>query len=146
MTTLRKQSIRNRFVAPIEQKLRESGISAVISQDIRSVYSIWRHMKQKQVPFNRLESIYVFNIVFQPMTSDCEISEKNQNLKIYSLITDLYLERVGSFHNYVDNPKANGYEALHCMFMTEHGTWAEVHIKSATDGRSLCSRLYCETS
>ena len=40
------------------------------------------------------------------------------------------MERVGSFHNYVDNPKANGYEALHCMFMTEHGTWAEVHIKS----------------
>ncbi|MFA5661857.1 MAG: HD domain-containing protein [Bacteroidales bacterium] len=125
------QSIRNRFVAPIEQKLRESGIDAVISQDIRSVYSIWRHMKQKQVPFNRLESVYVFNIVFQPMTGDCEISEKNQSLKIYSLITDLYLERVGSFHNYVDNPKANGYEALHCMFMTEHGTWAEVHIKSA---------------
>ncbi|MDD2290123.1 MAG: HD domain-containing protein [Bacteroidales bacterium] len=125
------QGIRNRFVAPIEQMLRDHNINATITQDIRSVYSVWRHMKQKQVPFRRLESVYIFNIVYELKTgSPCEISEKNQCLEIYSLLTDLYTERVGSFHNYVDNPKANGYEALHCMFMTEHGTWAEVHIKS----------------
>lgn len=125
------QGIRTRFVTPIEQTLREHGINARISQDIRSVYSIWRHMQQRQVPFRRLESVYVFNIVFDVKTEGpCDVSEKNQSLQIYSLLTDLYLERVGSFHNYVDNPKANGYEALHCMFMTEHGTWAEVHIKS----------------
>ncbi len=128
---LETQGIRNRFVAPIEQTLRENGINARISQDIRSIYSIWRHMQQKKVPFRRLESVYVFNIVFDVRTDGpCEVSEKNQCLQIYSLLTDLYMERVGSFHNYVDNPKANGYEALHCMFMTEHGTWAEVHIKS----------------
>jgi GTP diphosphokinase / guanosine-3',5'-bis(diphosphate) 3'-diphosphatase len=128
---LETQGIRNRFVAPIEQTLRENGINARISQDIRSIYSIWRHMQQKKVPFRRLESVYVFNIVFDVKTDGpCEVSEKNQCLQIYSLLTDLYMERVGSFHNYVDNPKANGYEALHCMFMTEHGTWAEVHIKS----------------
>ena len=125
------QGIRNRFVASIEQMLRDHNINATITQDIRSVYSIWRHMKQKQVPFRRLESVYIFNIVYELKTGGpCEISEKNQCLEIYSLLTDLYTERVGSFHNYVDNPKANGYEALHCMFMTEHGTWAEVHIKS----------------
>ncbi len=125
------QGIRNRFVAPIEQMLRDHDINATMTQDIRSVYSIWRHMQQKQVPFRRLESVYVFNIVFELKTGgQCEISEKNQCLEIYSLLTDLYTERVGSFHNYVDNPKANGYEGLHCMFMTEHGTWAEVHIKS----------------
>lgn len=128
---LETQGIRNRFVAPIEQTLRENGINARISQDIRSIYSIWRHMQQKKVPFRRLESVYVFNIVFDVKTDGpCEVSEKNQCLQIYSLLTDLYMERVGSFHNYVDNPKANGYEALHCMFMTEHGTWAEVHVKS----------------
>jgi GTP pyrophosphokinase len=125
------EPIRSRFVAPIEKLLKEQGIDAQVTQDIRSVYSIWKHMKQKQVPFRRLESIYVFNIVFEPnMESTCAVSEKNQCLQIYSLLTDLYLEKVGSFHNYIDNPKANGYEALHCMFMTEHGTWAEVHIRS----------------
>ncbi|HKM31168.1 MAG: bifunctional (p)ppGpp synthetase/guanosine-3',5'-bis(diphosphate) 3'-pyrophosphohydrolase [Bacteroidales bacterium] len=129
---LETQSIRNRFVAPIEKVLKENDIDATITQDARSVYSIWRHMNKKQVPFRRLESIYVFNIVFIPKTEGaCAVSEKNQCLQIYSLLTDLYMEKVGSFHNYMDNPKANGYEALHCMFMTEHGTWAEVHIRSA---------------
>lgn len=129
---LETQSIRNRFVAPIEKVLKENDIDATITQDARSVYSIWRHMNKKQVPFRRLESIYVFNIVFNPKTEGaCAVSEKNQCLQIYSLLTDLYMEKVGSFHNYMDNPKANGYEALHCMFMTEHGTWAEVHIRSA---------------
>lgn len=125
------RGVRARFVAPIEEMLKNNGIDSVITQDIRSVYSIWRHMKQKQVPFNRLESIYVFNIVFKSGSGSlCNASEKNQCLQIYSLLTDLYTEKVGSFHNYVDNPKANGYEALHCMFMTEHGSWADVHIKS----------------
>ncbi|NLA16064.1 MAG: bifunctional (p)ppGpp synthetase/guanosine-3',5'-bis(diphosphate) 3'-pyrophosphohydrolase [Bacteroidales bacterium] len=129
--SLETEPIRNRFVAPIKKILKENNIDAVVTQDSRSVYSIWRHMNQKQVPFRRLESIYVFNIVFEPNTKGPHvISEKNQCLEIYSLLTDIYLEKVGSFHSYLDNPKANGYEALHCMFMTEHGTWAEVHIRS----------------
>lgn len=71
------QGIRNRFVAPIEQMLRDHDINATMTQDIRSVYSIWRHMQQKQVPFRRLESVYVFNIVFELKTGgQCEISEK----------------------------------------------------------------------
>lgn len=126
------QGIRVRFVTPIEEKLKEMGYSAYISQDIRSEFSIWRHMQQLQVPFSRLESVYVFNIVFDPASSPRfeHLSEKNQCLAIYSLLTDLYEEKVGSLHNYIDNPKANGYEGLHCKLMTEHGTWADVHIKS----------------
>ncbi len=122
--------IRTRFVTPIENLLKEHGFDAKVTADMRSVYSIWRHMQQMQVPFSRLESVYLFNIVFNPETSMEQISEKNQCLAIYSLLTDLYMEKVGSFHNYIDNPKANGYEGLHCKFMTEHGSWAEVHIKT----------------
>lgn len=124
------RGICNRFVAPIEKLLKEHGFDATVTADMRSVYSIWRHMRQMQVPFSRLESVYVFNIVFKPENSMGHISEKNQCLTIYSLLTDLYMEKVGSFHNYIDNPKANGYEGLHCKFMTEHGSWAEIHIKT----------------
>lgn len=124
------EGICKRFIEPIQEKLNNLGFLATVTGDMRSVFSVWRHMKLAQAPFEKLECVHVFNIIFDPNSGPDMLSEKNKCLLIYSLLTDLYNEKVGSFHNYVDNPKANGYKAIHCKFMTETGTWAEVHIKS----------------
>lgn len=124
------QEIVDRFVNQIDTYLREAHFEAKVTANIRSVYSLWKKMQVLQVPFNRLECIYVFNIVFKTQKIQGFNTEKNQCLYIYSILTNHFIEKVGSFHNYVDVPKANGYEGMHCKFMTEHGTWAEVHIRS----------------
>ena len=66
------------------------------------------------------------------------ISEKNQCLEIYSALTDLYKEKPGSLVNYVDSPKENGYQAIHCKVMCSSGQWLEVHI--ASEGWTIIRR------
>ena len=45
------------------------------------------------------------------------ISEKDQALRVYSILTDLYTEKPFSIINYIDMPKENGYKSLHCKLM-----------------------------
>ena len=46
-----------------------------------------------------------------------DTSEKNTSLRIYSILTDHFREKPGSFSNYIDAPKENGYESLHVKLL-----------------------------
>lgn len=56
--------------------------------------------------------------------------EKSQCWHIYSLVTDVYKPKPDRIRDWVNIPKANGYEALHCTVMGPDGVWAEVQIRS----------------
>ncbi len=58
------------------------------------------------------------------------VPEKSQCWHIYSLITDVYKSNHDRLRDWVNTPKANGYEALHCTLMGPGGVWAEVQIRS----------------
>ena len=135
---LHKQDIED-FVAPIRELLQEEGIQANVYARPRSVYALWRKMQNSHQTFKELEHVHLINIVF-PYDPD-KGSEKNQCLQIYSLLTDPYKERPYSTINYIDQPKENGYQALHVQVMTHMGGWAEVHI--CTENMQRNSRRGC---
>ena len=128
------------FLQPIRLMLREEGIQANVYARPRSVYALWRKMQNSGQTFKELEHVHQVNIVF-PYDDNCGLSEKNQCLRIYSMITDFYNERPYSLINYIDQPKENGYQALHVQVMTMMGQWAEVHICTETMQRN--SQLGC---
>ena len=114
------------FLDPIRETLAEEGIKAQVFAKPRSVYALWRKMQKSGQTFKELEHVHLVNIVIDPDPEGG--SEKNQCLQIYSLLTDLYKERPYSMINYIDQPKENGYQAIHVQVMTHMGGWAEVHI------------------
>lgn len=116
-----------RFIEPIKQKLTESEIEFQISGRVKSVYSIWKKMKSKQLSFNEIYDLCAFRIIFEPTKM---IPEKTQCWHIYSLITDIYKSHHERIRDWVTTPKANGYEALHCTVMSQDGVWVEVQIRS----------------
>lgn len=128
------------FLQPIRLILREEGIQARVYARPRSVYALWRKMQNSGQTFKELEHVHQVNIIF-PFDEECGLSEKNQCLRIYSLLTDFYNERPYSLINYIDQPKENGYQALHVQVMTMMGQWAEVHICTETMHRN--SQLGC---
>ena len=128
------------FLQPIRLMLREEGIQARVYARPRSVYALWRKMQNSGQTFKELEHVHQVNIVF-PFDEECGLSEKNQCLRIYSMLTDFYNERPYSLINYIDQPKENGYQALHVQVMTMMGQWAEVHICTETMYRN--SQLGC---
>lgn len=122
------------FLSPIRETLEAEGIHARIYARPRSVYALWRKMQNSSQTFKELEHVHQVNIIINP--SDDGKSEKNQCLAIYSLLTDLYKERPYSMINYIDQPKENGYQAIHTQVMTHMGGWAEVHIATESMHRN----------
>ncbi len=116
-----------KFNAPIIQKLKENGIDFEISGRVKSVYSIWSKMQRKHVSFEEIYDIFAIRIVFKPSPL---IPEKSQCWHIYSLVTDIYKPKPDRIRDWVNIPKANGYEALHSTVMGPDGVWAEVQIRS----------------
>jgi GTP pyrophosphokinase len=126
----------------IKKILRKGKVTASVNTRIRTPYSVWRKMESKKAAFRELEHIYLVEIIF-PSNPDSRLSEKNQILQIYSLLTDVYKERPASMMNYIDSPKDNGYQCLHCKVMGEDGNWVEIHI--ASENMQLNNRIGCVT-
>ena len=117
----------NKFSLPIIDKLSKAGLKFDISSRPKSVFSIWKKMQAKNVPFEEIYDVLAIRIVFEPVP---EISEKTQCWNIYSMITDTYLPKPDRLRDWISRPKPNGYEALHVTVMGPEGNWIEVQIRS----------------
>jgi len=120
-------SLINKFSLPIIEKLNEAGYKYDITGRQKSVYSIWKKMQAKNVPFEEIYDVLAVRIIFEPLPG---ISEKTQCWNIYSIITDTYLPKPDRLRDWLSRPKPNGYEALHVTVMGPEGKWVEVQIRS----------------
>ena len=117
----------NRFSLPIIEALNNNNIIFDISGRFKSIYSIWKKMQSKNVPFEEVYDLLAVRIVFEPGP---EMSERAQCWQIYSLITDIYTPKPDRLRDWISRPKSNGYEALHLTVMGPEGRWVEVQIRS----------------
>jgi len=117
----------NKFSLPIINTLTRYGLEFEIKGRTKSIYSIWQKMNKKGVPFQEVYDIFAIRIVFK-----AEVKEREKTLcwNIYSVITDYYQPNPDRLRDWVNTPKANGYEALHTTVMGPGGEWVEVQIRS----------------
>ncbi len=120
-------SIINKFSLPLIEKLNETGLKFDISGRPKSIFSIWKKMQAKNVPFEEIYDVLAVRIVFESVPG---LPEKTQCWNIYSIITDTYLPKPDRLRDWVSRPKPNGYEALHLTVMGPDGQWVEVQIRS----------------
>lgn len=115
------------FIAPIRERLTESGYRYDITARTKSVYSVWSKMQRRHISFEEIYDLLAVRIVFDPKDNQ---PETWQCWNIYSLITDMYSPKPERIRDWVSVPKANGYEALHLTVMGPGGKWIEVQIRS----------------
>lgn len=122
-----RAAVYGNFAAPITEKLDKLGLVYEAKARLKSVYSIWRKMETKHIPFEEVYDLYAVRIVFE-----CDDPEKEKSIcwSIYSAITDLYKLHPERTRDWVATPKANGYQALHLTVMGPDGNWIEVQIRS----------------
>lgn len=116
----------NEFIRPIKEKLTAQGFDFEIYGRPKSIHSIWNKMKKKGVSFEEVYDLFAIRVI---LNSPPE-KEKEDCWKVYSLITDEYLPSPERLRDWLSNPKANGYEALHTTVMGPQGKWVEVQIRS----------------
>ena len=117
------------FIVPIRSALESSGISFEIKKRIKTPYSIWHKMKTKGVSFEQIYDLYAVRIIFDCDVRDRE-AERKRVFEIYNLVTGLYPQNQSRLRDWINQPKENGYEALHCTLMSRAGIWVEVQIRS----------------
>lgn len=115
------------FAAPIREKLSGMGYKFSLTARIKTVYSVWKKMQRKNIPFEDVYDLLAVRIVFTPNES---MSEKDQCWMIYSALTELYRPHPGRIRDWISMPKSNGYEALHVTVMGPEGQWTEVQIRT----------------
>lgn len=117
------------FTDSVEKLLKENGITATANAYWRAPYSLWRRMKAQNKDFLHLDNRYYVRVTFTEW-SDTSLNEKNVCLKIYSLLTDMFKEKPGSFQNLIDQAKENSYKSINVMLLSEQGVWEDVQICS----------------
>lgn len=115
------------FTPPIRKALDEMGFTYEIKGRVKTPYSIWRKMQEKGVPFEEIYDILAIRIIFRPRNHE---DENKGAYDIYDVLTATYGEHRERFRNWLRQPKANGYRALHSTFMSKQGQWIEVQIRS----------------
>lgn len=115
------------FAKPIREKLSDMGYEFQLEARIKSVYSIWKKMQAKQIPFEEVFDLLAVRIIFEP---NADRGEKDQCWMIYSALTEIYKPHPGRIRDWISTPKANGYEALHVTVMGQNGQWVEVQIRT----------------
>ncbi|NWJ49350.1 MAG: bifunctional (p)ppGpp synthetase/guanosine-3',5'-bis(diphosphate) 3'-pyrophosphohydrolase [Bacteroidetes bacterium] len=116
----------NQFVYPIKKSLVEQGIQADIYGREKSVFSILKKMREKEIPFEEVYDIFAVRVIIQ---SNLE-NEKLNCWRVYSIVTDHYSPKQNRLRDWISTPKANGYESLHVTVMSQTGQWVEVQIRT----------------
>ena len=117
------------FITPINLSLKAAGFNFEIKKRVKTPYSIWNKMMTKNITFEQIYDLYAVRIIFDPDQSGKE-TERDQCYHIFSIITGLYRYKADRVRDWVNYPKNNGYEALHCTLMSNTGIWVEVQIRS----------------
>lgn len=115
-----------RFILPIKKSLAAKGISFEIDSREKSIYSIWKKMQAKEVPFEEVYDLFAVRIIID---STPEL-EKINCWQVYSIVTDHYSPKQNRLRDWISTPKANGYESLHTTVMSQTGQWVEVQIRT----------------
>jgi GTP pyrophosphokinase len=84
-------------------------------------------MQNKHVTFEEIYDILAVRIIFTPKVREEEI---NECFKIYVAISKIYKSHPDRLRDWLSQPKANGYQALHVTLMSKQGRWIEVQIRS----------------
>lgn len=116
------------FIAPINTALDAAGIRFEIKKRVKTPYSIWHKMNVKGVTFEQIYDLYAVRIIFDGTLNN--ESERDTCYHIFSIITGMYKYKSDRVRDWVNFPKNNGYEALHCTLMSHTGIWIEVQIRS----------------
>ena len=115
-----------RFIGPIDEKLRAAGLKFHMKGRTKSIHSIWQKMKKQKCGFEGIYDLFAIRIsIDAPLEK-----EKMQCWQVFSVITDMYQPNPKRMRDWLSVPKSNGYESLHITVLGPENKWVEVQIRT----------------
>ena len=115
-----------RFIAPLEQKLKDAGFVFTIKGRPKSIHSIYHKMQAQHCDVDKIYDLFAIRIILDTPPE----REKSDCWMVYSMITDVFRPDPRRLRDWLSNPKENGYESLHTTVKGFDDRWVEIQIRS----------------
>ncbi len=116
----RKETIKHTKDA-LKTRLHQSGVICKVEGREKYLYSIYKKMKLKKLPFSDIFDVYAFRIY-------CE--DVDTCYRVLGIVHNLFKPIPGKFKDYIALPKANGYQSLHTVLIGPYGFPVEIQIRT----------------
>lgn len=114
------------FIAPIDAKLKETGLNYDIKGRVKSISSINNKLKKQKIDFESIYDLFAIRIILNSPLD----KEKAECWQVYSIVTDMYTPNPKRLKDWLSIPKSNGYESLHTTVLGPESRWVEVQIRT----------------
>jgi len=116
-----RREVMNRLLDVIREGLAKENVLAVVGGREKTIYSVYKKMREKHYSFAQVFDIYGVRIL---------VADKTACYAALGVLHELYKPIPGKFKDYVAIPKANGYQSLHTTLFGPFGTPLEVQIRT----------------
>jgi guanosine-3',5'-bis(diphosphate) 3'-pyrophosphohydrolase len=116
-----RRDIVERVRRDVERAFATAKIKVQVSGREKTVYSIYRKMREKHAGFAQVSDVFGFRIVV-PTQPECYLA--------LGVLHQLYKPVPGRFKDFIAIPKANGYQSLHTTLVSPLGTAVEFQMRT----------------
>ncbi|MCU7960161.1 MAG: bifunctional GTP diphosphokinase/guanosine-3',5'-bis pyrophosphate 3'-pyrophosphohydrolase [gamma proteobacterium symbiont of Bathyaustriella thionipta] len=111
----------NKIEKAVNRRLTQEDLAGEVMGREKRLYSIYRKMRSKKLPFSEIADVYAFRIVVENVDA-C--------YRVLGVMHNLYKPVPGHFKDYIAIPKSNGYQSLHTVLFGPHGMPVEIQIRT----------------
>jgi RelA/SpoT family (p)ppGpp synthetase len=117
---------RQEMMAIIDEQIREALKknhipSATVSGREKHLYSIYKKMLTRHLPFSEIMDVYGFRII---------VDKVDTCYRVLGVLHNLYKPITQRFKDYIAIPKGNGYQSLHTTLFGPYGVPIEIQIRT----------------
>ncbi len=105
----------------LTKELAATGIQPQISARPKHIYSIYRKMDRKRVPFEEIYDVRAVRVI---------VPDKATCYQVLGVIHSIWHPIPGEFDDYIAAPKDNFYQSLHTAVLDDEGKTLEVQIRT----------------
>jgi (p)ppGpp synthase/HD superfamily hydrolase len=116
-----RKEVVNKIEDAIRQRLVQDELEGEVVGREKHIYSIYKKMKDKHLPFSEVMDVYAMRIIVDSVDS-C--------YRVLGAVHNLYTPMPGRFKDYIAIPKANGYQSLHTVLFSPYGVASEIQIRT----------------
>jgi GTP pyrophosphokinase len=116
-----RREVVSKILDSVRTTLAESGIQAEVYGREKTLFGIYRKMRNKHLSFSQVLDVYGFRIVVDSF-ANCYVA--------LGTLHALYKPMPGKFKDYIAIPKLNGYQSLHTTLIGPYGTPVEFQIRT----------------
>ncbi len=116
-----RREVVGKILESVKDTLAHAGISAGVYGREKTLYGIYRKMRNKHLTFSQVLDVYGFRVV---------VDSFDQCYVALGTLHSLFKPMPGKFKDYIAIPKLNGYQSLHTTLIGPYGTPVEFQIRT----------------